>query len=75
MPPVSVGHYASLPFVVIGRGQMTEDRKQRTENREQKTENRKQRTENREQKTAGRGWILDCRFEIGESIGHRVRSQ
>jgi len=61
MPPVSVGHYASLPFVVIGRGQMTEDRKQRTENREQKT--------------AGRGWILDCRFEIGESIGHRVRSQ
>jgi len=50
MPPVSVGHYASLPFVVIGRGQMTEDRKQRTENREQKTENRKQRTENSRQR-------------------------
>ena len=31
MPPVSVGHYASLPFVVIGRGQMTEDRKQQAE--------------------------------------------
>ena len=44
MPPASVGHYASLSFVVIGR----------------------------EQKTAGRGWILDCRFEIGESIGHRA---
>ena len=31
MPPASVGHYASLPFVVIGRGQMTEDRKQQAD--------------------------------------------
>ena len=38
MPPASVGHYASLPFVVIGRGQMTEDRKQRTENSRQRVD-------------------------------------
>ena len=38
MPPASVGHYASLSFVVIGRGQMTEDRTQRTENSGQRVD-------------------------------------
>ena len=31
MPAASVGHYASLSFVVIGRGQMTEDREQQAD--------------------------------------------
>jgi hypothetical protein len=37
MPAASLGHYTSLSFIVIGRGQMTEDRKLRTENSRQKT--------------------------------------
>jgi hypothetical protein len=55
---------AAVAWIVVDRGQRTENREQRTENREQRTENREQRTENREQRT-----VVSGRWTVGGGVG------